>query len=126
MLTTSISLPTTSMSTIKIALLVIVLHFDAPNLRPAKEVMRENAGTDKASLWALMKALAKKSIFGREELIKGSLSGRKNTEVLDYKKMSYFKPLVRPRISDKYHLLSLEQLQKLIVPGTTHTGAKKK
>ena len=69
-----------------------------------------------------MMALAKESIFSREELIKGSLSGQKNTEVLDHEKTSYFKPLVRSRISDKYHLLSL---QKLTVPGTTHRYKEK-
>ena len=59
--------------------------------------MNDNAGSDIASLRALTTALAKDAIFGREELIKSSLSGRKNTGALSLEKLT----LVRSRIPNK-------------------------
>ena len=39
--------------------------------------MRDYHGTDVASLWLLSIALARDAIFGKEEMAKKSLSGRK-------------------------------------------------
>ena len=60
--------------------------------------MREYTGTDEISLRNLTTALARDAIFGRSELAKASLSGRKNTQVLDNEKLDYIKLLVRSRV----------------------------
>ena len=65
--------------------------------------MNDHPGTDVATLRELAKALARDAIFGRDELIKCSLSGRKNTESLDKKKLDYIKTVVHsqhPSMSD--------------------------
>lgn len=76
--------------------------FDTPpKLRSVEEVMRENTGTSEMHLRSLTTALAREAIFGREELAKRSLSGRKNTVALDKKKTDYIKALVRSRVPNK-------------------------
>jgi len=60
-----------------------------PKLLPVSEVLKEHPGTNVASLRELTIALAKDSIFGREELCRCSLSGCKNTASLDVKKLDY-------------------------------------
>lgn len=50
-----------------------------PKLHSVEYVMKSQSGTDVASLRLLTTALARDAIFGREELTKKSLSGRKNT-----------------------------------------------
>ena len=59
--------------------------------------MSNNTGTDVASLRNLAVSLAKDAIFGKEEMSRKSLSGRKNTGVLDPEKLSYIKTLVHSR-----------------------------
>ena len=74
-----------------------------PKLFPVEQVMNDHPGTDVNSLRELAKALARDAIFGRDKLIKSSLSGRKNTGNLDKKKMDYIKTVVhsrRPSMSD--------------------------
>ena len=70
-----------------------------PKLRPVEEVMGNNTGTDVASLRQLTTALAREAIFGREEMARKSLSGRRNTQVLSEEKLKYIKTLVRSRVS---------------------------
>ena len=60
-----------------------------PKLQPVEKVMNDHPGNDVATLRELSIALARDAVFGREELIKNSLSGRKNTGSLDRKKMDY-------------------------------------
>ena len=60
--------------------------------------MRNNGGTDLVSLRKLTTALAREAIFGREELSKKSLTGRKETEQLDKEKLDYIKTLVHSRV----------------------------
>ena len=50
-----------------------------PKLQPVEQVMKNHPGTNTASLRILTTALAKDAIFGRDDLIKCSLSGRNNT-----------------------------------------------
>ena len=57
-----------------------------PKLLPVEKVMNDCPGTDVSSLRELAKALARDAIFGRDELIKSSLSGRRNIGSLDKKK----------------------------------------
>jgi hypothetical protein len=59
--------------------------------------MRDYTGTDKISLRNLTTALARDAIFGRHELAAASLSGRKQTQVLNKDKLDYIKLLVRSR-----------------------------
>ena len=69
-----------------------------PKLRKVEEVMNDHGGTDVASLRNLTTALAREAIFGKEELAKNSLSGRKNTGILNKEKLSYIKTLVKSRV----------------------------
>lgn len=69
-----------------------------PKLQSIEQVMNNNSGTDMASLRNLAIALAKDAIFGREEMSKSSLSGRKTTAILSPKKLDYIKTLIRTRI----------------------------
>ena len=74
-----------------------------PKLEPVEKVMNDHPGNDVATLRELAIALARDAVFGREELIKNSLSGRKNTGSLDRKKLDYIKTVVhtrRPTMSD--------------------------
>ena len=67
-------------------------------LLKVEQVMSKYKGTDTASLRNLTTALAREAIFGREEMVKKSLSGRKNTEILDKEKLNNIKTLVRSRV----------------------------
>ena len=69
-----------------------------PKLRQVEEVMGDHGGTDIASLRNLTTALAREAIFGKEELAKKSLSGRRNTGILDKEKLGYIKTLVKSRV----------------------------
>ena len=62
-----------------------------PKLQPGDE--KQYPGTD---LRTLTTALAKDAIFGQEDLLKCSLSGRNNTE-----KLNYIKVLVESRVPSK-------------------------
>ena len=76
--------------------------FPSPaKLIPVSEVLKEHPGSDVASLRDLTIALARDSIFGRDELSHSSLSGRKNTATLDSKKMDYIKKVVYSRCPKK-------------------------
>jgi len=75
-----------------------------PKLRPIERVMRDNPGKDVAKLRILTTALAREAIFGREELAQKSLSGRKNTGILDKEKLEYIKTLVHSRVPEKSKL----------------------
>ena len=66
--------------------------------KTVEEVLSKYVGSDVASLRNLATALARESIFGREEMAKKSLSGRKNTDILDKEKVDYIKTLVRSRV----------------------------
>ena len=59
--------------------------------------MNDYTGNDIATLRELTIALARDAVFGREELIKNSLSGRKNTGSLDRKKLDYIKTVLHTR-----------------------------
>ena len=63
--------------------------------------MRDHPGIDVASLRELTLALARDAIFGREELARCSLSGRKNTASLDPRKLDYIKKVVHSCVPDK-------------------------
>lgn len=54
-------------------------------LRSVEEVMSSCSGTDLNSLRALTRELARDAVFGREVLLKNSLSGRKRTGTLEVK-----------------------------------------
>jgi len=69
-----------------------------PKLQPVEKIMKDIPGGDVASLRMLTTALAREAIFGREELAKASLSGRKNTGILCKEKVNYIKSLVRSRV----------------------------
>ena len=74
-----------------------------PKLQPVEKVMGDHPGNDVATLRELAIALACDAVFGRQELIKNRLSGRKNTGSLDRKKLDYIKTVVhtrRPTMSD--------------------------
>jgi len=58
--------------------------------------MRDYPGTDVASLKRLAVALAKYSIFGSYELSTKCLSGRNNTQTLEFEKLDYIKTLISP------------------------------
>ena len=72
-----------------------------PKLRTVEQVMNNNKGTDLTSLRRLTTALAREAIFGRDELIKHSLTGRCDTLQLDGEKVNYIKTLVRTRVPNK-------------------------
>lgn len=72
-----------------------------PKLEPVEQVMQNNPGSDVASLRNLTTSLAKEAIFGRDELAKCSLSGRKNTGTLSAEKLNYIKTLVKSRVPNK-------------------------
>ena len=61
----------------------------SPKLQAPEKVMRDFPGTDVASLKRLAVRLAKYAIFGRYELSTKSLSGRKNTTMLEAEKLEY-------------------------------------
>ena len=63
--------------------------------------MGENTGTSEKDLRSLTTALAREAIFGKEDMAKRSLSGRKNTVALDKRKVDYIKALVRSRVPSK-------------------------
>lgn len=71
-----------------------------PKLKPIERVMRDNPGKDVTTLRNLTTALAREAIFGRDDLAQKSLSGRKNTGILDEEKLSYIKTLVRSRVPE--------------------------
>jgi len=76
--------------------------FPSPSkLLPVSDVIKEHPGSDVATLRELTIALAKDSIFGRDELSRSSLSGRKNTATLDQKKLNYIKRVVYSRCPKK-------------------------
>ena len=60
-----------------------------PKLQPVEKVMNDHRGNDIATLKELAIALVRDVVFGREELIKNSLSVRKNTRRLDRKTLDY-------------------------------------
>ena len=60
--------------------------------------MNDHGGTDVASLRNLDTALARDAIFGREEMVKNSLSGRRSTGILNKEKINYIKTLVKSRV----------------------------
>ena len=72
-----------------------------PKLRPVEEVIKDHPGTDVSILRELTTALAREAVFGREELSKCSLSGRKNTISLNKRKLEYIKSVVRSRVPEK-------------------------
>ena len=61
----------------------------APKLQPIEKVLNDHPGNDVAKLRELAIALARDAIFGKDELIQCSLSGRKNTGSLNKKKLDY-------------------------------------
>ena len=63
--------------------------------------MNDRPGTDIQRLRELAIALAKDAIFGKEELIKCSLSGRKHTGTLNQEKLEYIKMAVHSRVPNK-------------------------
>lgn len=72
-----------------------------PKLLPVEQVMRNRPGTDVQALRELAISLARDAIFGKDELIRCSLSGRKNTGILDKEKLDYIKTAIRSRIPNK-------------------------
>ena len=72
-----------------------------PKLQQVEQVMRDYNGTDVASLRLLTIALARDAIFGKKEMAKKSLSGRKNTGIFSKHKLDYIKTLVRSRVPNK-------------------------
>ena len=75
----------------------------SPKLKPVEKVINDYTGNVVTILRELAIALARDAVFGREELIKNSLSGSKNTGSLNRKKLDYTKTVLhtrRPNISD--------------------------
>ena len=66
-----------------------------PKLKPIEQVLADNPGSSVANLRNLALCLARDAIFGRDEMGKCSLSGRKNTCSFDEKTMEYIKTVVR-------------------------------
>ena len=69
-----------------------------PGLKPVNQVLSEVRGTSDDALIKLAIALAKQSIFGKEEMERGSLSGRGDLLALDEQKVNYIKEVVRSRV----------------------------
>ena len=68
-----------------------------------QDVLADHPGTGIANLRNLAISLAKDAIFGKDEMMRCSLSGRKNTASLDAKKLQYIKTIIHsrvPRMSD--------------------------
>ena len=63
--------------------------------------MNDHSGMDIQHLRELAIALAKDAIFGKEQLMKSSLSGRKHTDTLDQEKLEYIKMAVHSRVPNK-------------------------
>ena len=102
-----------------------------PKLQPIEQVMRNNPGSNVASLRSLTTALARDAIFGREELARSSLSGRKNTGTLSDAKLTYIKTLVQSRVPNKSpvefeHIWSLCRQSLSKSCQTLRTSAKRK
>ena len=57
-----------------------------PKLKPIKQVLADNPGISVANLRNLALCLARDAIFGRDEMVKFSLNGRKSTCSFDEKK----------------------------------------
>ena len=73
--------------------------FDTPpKLKTVEYVMKSFPGKDLASLRRLTTALAREAIFGREEMMSRSITGRQKTERLDQDKLDYIKTLVHSRV----------------------------
>ena len=74
-----------------------------PKLLEVQDVLADHPGTGIANLRNLAISLAKDAIFGKDEMMRCSLSGRKNTASLDAKKLQYIKTIIHsrvPRVSD--------------------------
>ena len=69
-----------------------------PKLKSIEEVLADNPGNSVANLRNLALSLARDAIFGKDEMAKLSLSGRKNTCSFDKKKMEYIKTVVRSKV----------------------------
>ena len=69
-----------------------------PKLKSIEEVLADNPGNSVANLTNLALSLARDAIFGKDEMAKLSLSGRKNTCSFDKKKMEYIKTVVRSKV----------------------------
>ena len=69
-----------------------------PKLQTIQDVLGDNPGTEVANLRNLAISLAKDAIFGKEEMMRCSLSGRKNTATLDEKKLKYIKTIIQSRV----------------------------
>ena len=67
----------------------------APKLKPIQQVLAYNPGSSVANLTNLALYLARDAIFGRDKMVKFSLSGWKSTCSYDEKKMEYIKTVVR-------------------------------
>ena len=63
--------------------------------------MNDRPGKDIQRLRELAIALAKDAIFGKEQLMKCSLSGREHTGTLDQEKLEYIKIAVHSQVSNK-------------------------
>ena len=72
-----------------------------PKLTSVEQVLKDYPGTDTEGLKRLALALARDAIFGREEMSKSSLSGRKGTKILSHHKLQYIKTLVHSRVPNK-------------------------
>lgn len=69
-----------------------------PKLREIQDVLGDHPGTGVANLRNLAISLAKDAIFGKDEMVRCSLSGRKNTAALDEKKLKYIKTIIQSRV----------------------------
>ena len=73
-----------------------------PKLQSIEQVLGDNPGDNPgssvANLRNLALSLARDAIFGREQMVRCSISGRKNTSSLDDKKLEYIKTVVRSRV----------------------------
>ena len=75
------------------------LPFSTPTkLDSVETVLQDNPGSSVTSLRTLSVALARDAIFGKDEMIQKSLSGRKGTMSLDPKKLEYIKLVVKSRV----------------------------
>ena len=69
-----------------------------PKLDSVETILLDNPGTAVANLRNLAVALARDGVFGKQEMAKCSLSGRKGTASLDEKKMRYIRSVVQSRV----------------------------
>lgn len=93
------SLQLTSFSTTSINASTLQPSFSpSPKLQSIEQVLGDNPGSSVANLRNITLSLARDAILGREQMVRCTLSGWKNTSSLDDKQLEYIKTVARSRI----------------------------